>query len=383
MEDSTFIYPSSEPGGINAGITLCKSVRKNGKRVGSGTVFTIKTDESVRACVDLENIRFDKGKSITFHVDWIDAEDNSMFLKRIDLSPADSIQTLLSSLSINPDKRIPGNYKVRVYLFRELIAEKKFRLISEAQAEMERLKAKLTLCRSVDKITGERIGIDTVFTIGDKEKIRAFADITDPGKRGSGEMAFLFDWTDTAGKSLYRKEITISSLDSASLLSSAISISPENRQPGIYQIKFYLAEDVIAEQRFEIKAAPVVAKPEKHEKPEIKAVLTLCLGTDKKTGERTGIDTVFTIKENEKVRVFADLVNPGELGGRKSEFHFDWADATGKSFYRKEVDFSPGDPAGSLTSSISIAPGKREPGIYICRLYLKKQKIAEKKFRLK
>jgi hypothetical protein len=380
LSDSTILYPSHDTGKINAGITLCRSVKKNGKRIGTGTVFTIREEESVRACIDLTNCRFEEGRSLMFHIDWMDGDDNSIFMKRIDLSPADSATTLMSSLSVSPGKREPGSYKVRIYLFREMISEKIFRLISEAQAESERLKAKLTLCRSMDKTTGERIGTDTVFTIGDKEKIRAFADITDPGKRIASEMTFLFDWTDTTGKSLYRKEIMIASLDSAGLLTSAISISPENREPGEYILKLYLSDEVVAEQKFEIRAAPVVVKPKK---PEIRASIILCRGTDKKTGEPSGIDSVFVINENEKVKAFADILNPGDLDNHKLEFYFDWADVNGKSFYRKQIDIAPGDSIAGLNSTISIAPGKREPGIYTCRLFLSREKIAEKKFSLK
>lgn len=380
LEDSTIVYPSSEPEAIDAKITLCKTIRKNGKRVGSGTVFTIKTDEFVRACVDLENIRFKNERSLTFHIDWLDADENSVFLKRIDLSPSDSTTTLVSSVSINPDKRLPGDYKVRVYLFRELIAEKKFRLISEAQAEFERLKAKITLCSSVDKETHERIGIDSVFTVGEKEKIRAFADITDPGKMKIRELAFLFEWVDTTGKSFYRKEIELPSLDSAALLTSAISISPENRQPGHYILQLYLADELITQQRFELKPAPPVIVPKT---PEISATITLCRTIDKKTGEPQGVDTEFILGTDDKVRAIANIGDPAAIGSRKMEFHFEWFDTSGKSFYKKKIEFMPGDSPVSLSSSIAVSPEKREPGVYTCKLYLFKNKIAEKKFTLK
>ncbi len=64
-----------------------------------------------------------------FHIDWIDSTGNSLYKKRIDLSPSDSSSRIISSISLSPPKRKVGEYIVRVYLFRELIAEKKFQLV--------------------------------------------------------------------------------------------------------------------------------------------------------------------------------------------------------------------------------------------------------------
>jgi hypothetical protein len=44
--------------------------------------------------------------------------------------PADTVSTITGSISITPDKRPPGEYLLQVYLFDEVIAEKKFELKS-------------------------------------------------------------------------------------------------------------------------------------------------------------------------------------------------------------------------------------------------------------
>jgi len=130
--DSTIVYPAKKADGISAKITLCRKVdKKTGKRIGTGTVFTIMEKERVRAFVDLEN-RFVYGdRELMFHFDWIGVNGRSFYRKRIDLSPDDSSSTINSSISIPPDKRQPGKYILRIYLFRELIAEKKFELLPE------------------------------------------------------------------------------------------------------------------------------------------------------------------------------------------------------------------------------------------------------------
>ena len=59
-----------------------------------------------------------------FHVDWLDSAGNSFYKKRIDISPADSITSITSSISISPQKRQTGKYSVRVYLFQRINCRK-------------------------------------------------------------------------------------------------------------------------------------------------------------------------------------------------------------------------------------------------------------------
>lgn len=133
-EDSTITYPPKKTDGISAKITLCRKVsKKTGNRIGEGTLFSIKEKEWVRAFVDIEHRFNDDKRELMFHLDWNDANGRSFYLKRIDLSPDDSSSTIKSSISISPGKRKPGKYTLRVYLFRELIAEKEFELRPEFQ----------------------------------------------------------------------------------------------------------------------------------------------------------------------------------------------------------------------------------------------------------
>ena len=131
--DSTLAYASLEPGGVEAVITLCRKVgSKSGKRYGVGTVFTIAEGAKVRAVVDLANLPPPGARDLMFHLVWVGPGDKEFYTKRIDVSPDDAAAPLVSAVSIPPDRRQPGRYRFRVYLFRELIAEKLFELRAPA-----------------------------------------------------------------------------------------------------------------------------------------------------------------------------------------------------------------------------------------------------------
>jgi len=138
--DSTLVYPAKYPGDVECRVTLAsrsKPSSKTGKRRGVGRDFDIEEKAKVYAFVDIRN-QFARGADpLSFHLVWIKPSDKTVFKKRIEYEPSDADTTLTSSLSIYPGKRAPGTYKLRVYLFRELIAEKSFRLHGEAGAEEE------------------------------------------------------------------------------------------------------------------------------------------------------------------------------------------------------------------------------------------------------
>ena len=135
--DSTLVYPGKNPGDVSCRITFASSSKvskKSDKRIGVRRDFDIEEKAKVYAFVDLSN-RFARGDdSLSFHLVWIKPNDSTIFKKRVQYAPSDSDTTLESSLSISPGKRGPGTYTLRVYLFRELIAEKSFRLHGEAVA---------------------------------------------------------------------------------------------------------------------------------------------------------------------------------------------------------------------------------------------------------
>jgi len=254
LPDSTIVFPAKKGDGISATITLCRKViQKTGKRIGMGTIFSIREDGNVYAFIDLEN-RFVYGdKELMFHLDWIDPEGKSFYQKRIDLSPTDSSLTINSSISVAPGKRQAGEYFLRVYFFRELVAEKKFELQTEDQ--VEKVTAKITFFKNIDKETGIMNGVDTVFSMKKKGIVRASIDLANLSVYQDEELSFQLDWIGPDGKSFYKKQIDLLPVDSFGTINSSISISPDKRQPGKCLLKVYLFDEVIAEKRFELRLA--------------------------------------------------------------------------------------------------------------------------------
>jgi hypothetical protein len=284
-KDSTIVYPSKTINGIEANITFCEKIsKKTGEPVKAGTVFLIKEKAKLFAVINLKNREMHISKNLMFHIDWIDSSGNSFYKKRIDFSPDDSSSSITSSISISPQKRKAGKYYARVYLFRELIAEKKFLLVEsindsatvkkknkseiknktvkkvtvkktkKPEVETETVKASIILCRKVSKKTGKPIGIDTTFTIKDSANVKAVVSIEKQDIKTNEQLKFYFDWIGPDGKSFYKKQVVYTTSNPFFSISNSISILPEKRKPGIYTLRVSFRKKIIAEQKFELTA---------------------------------------------------------------------------------------------------------------------------------
>jgi hypothetical protein len=289
-KDSTIVYPSKSSDGISAEIIFCNKISsKTGKPIGDGTVSSIKQKAKLFAVIELQNRAMHINRDLMFHIDWIDSSGNSFYKKRIDLFPFDSTSRITSSISLSPPKRQAGNYFVRVYLFRELIAEKKFQLVElktdsatvkkksiteikekpvikvkdkntiKPKVKAENIKANIIICRKVSKKTGKAIGTDTTFTIKAKGNLSALIFIETHDKSSNQPMKLLIDWIGPNDSSFYKKKIEFLPDDFTSTISSSISISPEKRKPGTYTVRVSFRKKIIAEQKFQLT---VKTKPE-------------------------------------------------------------------------------------------------------------------------
>jgi len=255
-EDSTIVYSPKQPGGITAEITLCRKVeKKTGKRIGEGTVFTIKDKAKIYAFFLIENRKIFDEKEMMFHVEWIGPGGKSFYRKRIDLFADDFSSTINSTISIIPGKRQQGSYNVRLFLFREVIAEKRFHLLDYVPITGKEfdITSNITLCRKIGKKTGKRIGAGTVFTIKKKAKVRAIIDLENRDDYLDKELKFKVEWIGPNGKSFYTKKIDLSPADSSSTIKSSISITPKKRQPGNYIFRIYLYKTLLEEKKFELR----------------------------------------------------------------------------------------------------------------------------------
>ncbi|NOU46870.1 MAG: hypothetical protein HOO86_07400, partial [Bacteroidales bacterium] len=323
--DSTIVYPSKQEDGINAKIVLCRKYdKKTGIHIGLGTVFVIREKESVNAFVDLENRFVHSGRVLLFHFDWIGPDGKSIFLKRIDHSPTDSTTTINGSISISPEKREPGQYALKVYLFRELIAEKQFWLINESPSDTGlpgAIISKITFFGNKDKNTGELTSSDSTFTLGEKERVFASIELKNHRSYADGTLKFKLDWIGSDGESFYRKPIDLLLTDSASRLISSISISPKNRKTGKCLLRLYLFDELLNEQSFELRPEPVILPKRRVESITAKIQL---YGKADKSAMLTGPDSVFVCGEKAKVYAMIKLENIRFSGKRELKFQVDW-----------------------------------------------------------
>lgn len=279
LNDSTLYYPSTfEKENFNGILLANKISKKTSKPIKQGTIF--KLDEKAKLYAVIPN-DFSKDKTLMFHIDWIDPGGNSFYRKQIDISPEDSIDKLMSSISLSPQKRSQGYYTVRLYLFRELIAEKNFRLLDstnyfktvkddiklkvkqsatkESKKEIQKIKkvpekisADILLCKKISEKTGKPIGAGIEFTIKEKAKVKAVVSFNKQDVKTNEQMKFYFEWIGPDGKSFYKKRIVYTTSSPTFTLTNSISISPEKRIPGIYEVRIIYKKKIIAEKKFEL-----------------------------------------------------------------------------------------------------------------------------------
>jgi hypothetical protein len=252
LPDSTIIFPSIKEDGISVKITFSRNYgQKSGRQSAITKIFPLKQDENIYAVIDLENRQLNMNYDLMFHIDWIGPDGRSFYLKRTDLLQGDSISALVSSISVEPDKRPPGDYMVRIYLFRELIAEKRFGLKNES--ELKKISADIIFYKSLDKETAEMKGIDTVFEIKKKGILRAQISLADLQIYKDDELPFRLEWIGPDGESFYSKKVEVSPADTLSSITGSISITPDKRGPGEYFLRVYLFDEIVGEKKFELK----------------------------------------------------------------------------------------------------------------------------------
>jgi len=252
LADSTISFPPKKADGITAKITFSRYMtQKTARQSAISTVFPLGDEGNVYAVIELGNRANDNGRDLMFHIDWLDPQGNSFYLKRTDLSAGDSAASLVSSISTAPDKRLPGKYLLRVFLFRELIAEKYFEL--RDSSEVEKVSGDIVFFKSIDKESGVMKGVDTVFEIKKKGIMRAQISLENLHIYQDEELPIRLEWFGPDGESFYSKKIDVSPSDSISTITGSISITPDKRQAGQYLLRAYLFEEMIAERKFVLK----------------------------------------------------------------------------------------------------------------------------------
>jgi len=223
---------------------------------GLDTVFTLSEREYLRILVDFENVDEVSADKALVHLDWIGPDGRSFYTKRIDSLNFDSTSILESSVSLSPDKREAGNYLLKVYYYRELIAQRGVTLLPENSinhAMASKLSPEIVFCEKVSKKTGEFIGIDSVFVRDKKAKVRAYVDLDNIQSFKDVKLMFDLVWLGPDGEKFYSKDIELSRSGDEPQLYSSISIPPDKREPGKYVLEVYLFDELIAAKNFVLK----------------------------------------------------------------------------------------------------------------------------------
>jgi len=253
LPDSTIVFPSIKADGISAKITFSRYLaQKSVRQSAISTLFPLVEDGNVYAVIQLDNRLNQIDRELMFHVDWLDPEGRSFYLKRIDISPGDSTASLTSSISVSPDKRLPGKYMMRIFLFRELIAEKYFEL--RDSAKVEKVYGDIVFFKSIEKESGEMKGVDTVFEIKKKGILRAQINLRNLHIYQDEELPVRLEWIEPGGESFYSKKIDVKPADPVTSITGSISITHDKRGAGIYYLRAYLFEELVAERKFGLKA---------------------------------------------------------------------------------------------------------------------------------
>jgi hypothetical protein len=252
MPDSTIVYPAKDSNDISVKITFSRFFsQKTGRQWGITSVFPIREDENVYAVVKLENRLKNLDRDLMFHLDWLRPDGQSVYMKEIILPAGDSTMALESSVSSSPGSRQPGKYSLRVYLFRELIAEKFFEFRNEEM--IEKVTADIVFFKNIDKETGMMNGVDTAFEIKKKGILRAKTGLTGLGIYKDDELPFRMEWYGPDGKSFYDKKVMVNPADTSASFTGSISITPDKREPGNYFLRIYLFDEMVGEKRFVLK----------------------------------------------------------------------------------------------------------------------------------
>ena len=128
-EKSFWLQPSVSYKKLQTKITFARKENKEtGERIGEAANFLIKKKRKVRAFIDIKNSLIFGKKTLPFRIDWVNSKGKSFYSKKISITPDKNANTLKSTISIYPNKRKAGKYKIRLYLFDELIKEKAFTL---------------------------------------------------------------------------------------------------------------------------------------------------------------------------------------------------------------------------------------------------------------
>lgn len=375
--DFTLKYLPKDTTQISANILLCRNYSaKNEEIQFPGIAFPTNANEKVYAIIEIENYKPIQDSQL-FHIQWIDNEQNKLYTKQITQIPGDSVHNLFSA--INTDNRTPGKYKIQIYHFRELIAEKYFHIIPHQQyidSLLKELNPRVAL--SNNKYSSNKNN-DSVFHIGAKNRIYSTITFKNIPNIITSDANLTIEWCTSDGNCFYKKTFQPKSSDSIYTLTSSISTTSKNRTEGKYCVNYYLGDFLLSQQSFTILPEIKLNKKESG-KHLIKNIITLHQDTSTISLQNDNKEGSFLIDKKNRIYATVDI---SEIKLNKNDkLTLVWIDSNGKKIFSKDLKYQDVQPNKTVSSSISSEPKKRSPGIYSIHLYKNKNLISRAKFAL-
>lgn len=253
-DEFTKVFPQKMDNALVGELFLYRKIDKaSGEPIGEGHIFTRMEKSRIQTKLLLKKDDLLENKTALVHFDWIGPDGKSFYIKQVELLITDSSMEALSSISLSPETRDEGQYKLHVYLFRERILEKSFSVVSAFQSDEinpDDFVESITLYRKKGRKTGKLIGVDSVFSRKEKRKVRALVKLIDHPDDILRERRYRLEWIGPGGKSIFKKRIDLQANDSSSLLSSSFSIGPEKRIAGNYVLRLYLFDKLLVDSPF-------------------------------------------------------------------------------------------------------------------------------------
>ena len=356
---------------ITENLVLANSIdNETGKMIGKGTEFVIMNDGWVEASLDLSEFYHAYNKDLMIHLDWVDELGNSFYKKQQILKKGST--KVNTAVSISPELRQVGDYKLNVYVFRELIASKSFKLLPVFKAD--KVKEDIKLIVKANSKSTRLKAENPSFSLMDDKWIEASVILKNKPKTTHKKLLYQLNWIDSKGEIFYKKRYSVSPKERKTTFKCSVEVAPEKKEIGDYKIELLLFGEKIAERKFILEPALKTKK--------VKVNLTLC--KEIKKDIKIGIGTSFKMGKDNKVRAVFDLENLKAFGENEQlYFKISWIGSNGKKFYSKRFNFKAKEDIKTLISAISIPPKKRKPGEYKVILYLFNEVISEGEFQLR
>jgi hypothetical protein len=375
-ENSTVYYTPKDSNQVKVSIDLGRKFLKATRQlIFTGQHFPVAKDETVHAYVNVDFKDTASNNTHVFHLQWIDQEGKDIYTKEFKHQMDDTASVLYSS--IFTEGREKGNYSVRVFYFRELIAEKHFYLVDSAKYSdslIDKVGTTLSFGEKYSRKKQKLLSTDTVFYKGPGKWVNTLVRFRNEPPFEGDQVKFKVEWLDPKGDVAYDKWIKLNRGEDIDLLRSSISIDDKDRDTGLYTVNFYWFDQRIAQNHFRLKPE------EKMEWLNVGNIpITLSVGKSRKKSENlTSQSKAYTGKGR---KIYASFDFSNAKISQNVNFEIQWLNPEGIVFFSKTKKLADQKNPAKVLGSISLN-SKRKSGTYKLRIVYQGKIIAEKSIKV-